>query len=257
MKDLKVRLITAVIGIIILVGVIKLGGLTLGLGTLFLSIVGLNEFYKALENIDYKPIHWAGYISTIGLFLSIYFERITFQFVLIIMVLLLLIEFLFKDNIKIHDLGVTLLGVLYIPLSLMHIYLLDGDIFIALVFLVGFGSDTFAYFAGNLFGKRKLSPKVSPNKSVEGSIGGIIGSIILACVFNYIFVKQAMWKFVIIGALGSVVSQLGDLVASKIKRTAQIKDYGKLMPGHGGVLDRFDSIIFCGPLIYYSIDFLL
>jgi len=66
-----------------------------------------------------------------------------------------------------------------------------------------------------------------------------------------------MWKFVIIGALGSVVSQLGDLVASKIKRTAQIKDYGKLMPGHGGVLDRFDSIIFCGPLIYYSIDFLL
>lgn len=257
MKDLKPRLITAVIGIILIIGVINIGGYVLGGSILALSLIGLRELYKAFENTGYKPIYWAGYLSTIGLFISETLVNLNFKAILMIVVLLLLIEFLLKDDIKIHNLGITLLGVLYVPLSLFHIYLLDGQIFIWLIFIVAFGSDTFAYFAGNLFGKRKLSPTISPNKSIEGSIGGIIGAIILACLFNYFLVKGDMWKFVIIGGLGSIVSQLGDLVASKIKRASGIKDYGKIFPGHGGVMDRFDSVMFSGPLIYYAVTYLL
>lgn len=257
MKDLKPRLITAIIGIILMVAIINMGGYVLGAAILILSIIGLNEFFKALENIDYKPIYWAGYLSTFGIFISSIFPQIEFKFILMITVLLLLLEYLLKDNIEIYNLGITLLGVLYIPLSLFHIYLLDGQIFIWLVFIVAFGSDTCAYFVGNLLGKNKLSPNISPNKSIEGSIGGILGSVVLACAFNYFLYDGSMWKFVFIGGFGSIVSQIGDLVASKIKRNANIKDYGNLFPGHGGVMDRFDSVMFSAPLIYYAVKYFL
>ncbi|MBF1054203.1 MAG: phosphatidate cytidylyltransferase, partial [Parvimonas sp.] len=112
------------------------------------------------------------------------------------------------------------------------------------------GTDTFAYLFGMIFGKHKLYPSISPKKTVEGSIGGIIGSLLLLILFN-IFVLKYNFTFIIVsGILLSIVAQIGDLFASKIKREIGIKDFSNIIKGHGGFLDRFDSIIFVTPLVY-------
>jgi phosphatidate cytidylyltransferase len=128
-----------------------------------------------------------------------------------------------------------------------------GKYYILLPFVSAFCSDAFALFAGMLFGKHKLAPELSPKKTVEGSIGGFAGSVLCVCL--YAFIVNRVWgltphygMLVVYGILGSAISQLGDLSFSYIKREYGIKDYGNIFPGHGGVLDRFDSVIFCAPL---------
>jgi len=131
-----------------------------------------------------------------------------------------------------------------------------GSTYVWLIFVISFATDTFAYFTGYLFGKNKLIPKISPKKTIEGSIGGILGSTISCILFAYIFKLQIL-PLVVIGSLGSIVAQFGDLFASSIKRYVGIKDYGKLIPGHGGILDRFDSVILVAPFVYYAIMFFI
>ncbi|MNI47465.1 Phosphatidate cytidylyltransferase [compost metagenome] len=118
-----------------------------------------------------------------------------------------------------------------------------------------FASDTFAYFIGSKFGKTKLCPDISPKKTVEGAIGGILGVMITYCVITYIANTYFMMDFNIIyillaGVIAGISGQFGDLSASAIKRYCKVKDFGNLMPGHGGILDRFDSILFVAPIIY-------
>ena len=150
---------------------------------------------------------------------------------------------------------VTLLGFIYIPVFLSHINLLSntGSIYIWLVFIFAWISDTFAYFTGVFFGKHKLIPHISPKKTIEGSIGGILGTVLVTVAFAMFFKEENPIYFVPLAIVGSTVSQLGDLFASAIKREFNIKDYGNLIPGHGGVLDRFDSILFTAPLTYYGV----
>lgn len=144
----------------------------------------------------------------------------------------------------------------FLPLAMGavgRIHRLDGgDALILVPFIAAWGTDTCAYFAGRFFGKHKLAPIVSPKKTVEGAIGGVIGCILL--MIAYSFVAHAIWdlrfrlsSLAILAAVGSVVSQIGDLSMSYIKRGLGIKDYGNIMPGHGGVLDRFDSVLFTAP----------
>ncbi len=120
-------------------------------------------------------------------------------------------------------------------------------------FILAWGTDTCAYFTGYFFGKRKLWEEISPKKTIEGAIGGIVGATILAFAFAYVLKPSFMYYAIPLGVIGSIVSQMGDLIASKIKRYVDIKDYGHIMPGHGGVLDRFDSIILTAPLVYYYV----
>lgn len=255
MKDLSKRMITAIIGILILLFIIKKGDLLLALGILFLSIVGIREFYQALEkNNNTNCIKNIGYISTIGMFLSNISETVSLNLVINLSMLLLLIYFLMSDR-SLEDIALTLLGILYIPFSFTHIYYLNNQNTIWLYFLLPFASDTFAYFAGNFFGKRKLSPKISPNKTVEGSIGGFLGSILVGLIFNYYFELTKNINIIILSIIAAFLGQLGDLIASKIKRSVGIKDYGFIFPGHGGVLDRFDSIILSAPAIYYFVNY--
>lgn len=132
---------------------------------------------------------------------------------------------------------------------------------ILLPFLVAFMSDAFALFAGMLFGKHKLAPELSPKKTVEGCIGGFVGAVVSINVYGAVlqfgFGLQVNYVLLgLYGLLGSAVSQLGDLSFSYIKREYGIKDYGNILPGHGGVLDRFDSVIFCAPLIELLIRYL-
>jgi phosphatidate cytidylyltransferase len=110
--------------------------------------------------------------------------------------------------------------------------------------IVAFGTDIFAYFSGYLLGKHKLCPSISPKKTVEGAVGGLLGSMVLTLVFLYFFSPDLLLHGLWIGFMGSLLSQVGDLVASMFKRKLGIKDYGTLIPGHGGILDRFDSVVF-------------
>ena len=153
---------------------------------------------------------------------------------------------------------VTFFGIFYVCILIDFIVLTMNDfemgkIYVWLVFIIAFMTDIFAYFSGYLFGKHKLIPKVSPKKTIEGSIGGIMGSTIACIVFGYLFnINLAVVVF--LGFFGSIVAQIGDLFASSIKRYVGIKDYGKLIPGHGGILDRFDSVILVSPFVYTIIN---
>lgn len=126
-----------------------------------------------------------------------------------------------------------------------------------LIFISSWICDTCAYLAGMAFGKHKLAPVLSPKKSVEGAIGGVVGSAAVGALFGWLFLdklfvgQNMVWVIALICGVGAVISQVGDLAASGIKRNHEIKDYGKLIPGHGGIMDRFDSVLFTAPIIYY------
>ena len=140
-------------------------------------------------------------------------------------------------------------------LSLVRIFSMDNGSWLVLLPLVAaWGSDTCALFAGMLFGKHKLAPVVSPKKTVEGAVGGVLGATLLMVLVVLLYNKFTqidipIWAAVLLGAVGAVIGQLGDLTFSVIKRHTGIKDYGHIFPGHGGVLDRFDSVVFVAPVV--------
>ena len=254
MKDLGIRVLSGVIGFLLLLYIVTKGGGLLNLAIYILSIIGLRELYKAFENMGMKPLAPIGYLGATSLFLAFVYDPSLISLSLTLTTMLGLLMIIFLRDISIKDIGLTLLATLYIPFLLFHIIFLAGTKYIWLVFTISFGTDIFAYLAGNLFGKRKLAPKISPNKTIEGSIGGIVGAIGLSLIYGYFFHLGDPISIVIIALLGSIISQMGDLTASRIKRQAGIKDYGFIMPGHGGVLDRFDSIIFATPVVYYYVS---
>lgn len=154
---------------------------------------------------------------------------------------------------------------LYAPVMLSTLYLIRegfvaGKYLIWFVFLCSWGSDTCAYAVGVLIGKHKMTPKLSPKKSIEGAIGGILGAALLSALYTYLIGKYSVsWGInvtaaAVLGAVGALVSMVGDLAASAIKRDYGIKDYGKLIPGHGGIMDRFDSVIIAAPLIFLGLS---
>lgn len=152
-------------------------------------------------------------------------------------------------------------GFFYVAVMLSFIYqtrMLDaGKYLVWLIFLCSWGSDTCAYCVGVLFGKHKMSPILSPKKSIEGAVGGVVGAALLTALYSYIFKEQMgiqlaeVWLLAGVSAVGALISMVGDLAASAIKRNYEIKDYGKLIPGHGGILDRFDSVIITAPIIFF------
>ena len=161
----------------------------------------------------------------------------------------------------------TVFCFLYAPVMLSFLYLIRelewGNLLVWLPFLA-WVCDTVAYFSGMAFGKHKLCPRLSPKKTVEGSVGGVIGTTVTAALYGIIlpdrstyFNRRVIWACVLIGIAIGILSQLGDLLASGIKRDRGIKDYGTLIPGHGGIMDRFDSVIFVTPVVYFLIVFFL
>jgi phosphatidate cytidylyltransferase len=168
----------------------------------------------------------------------------------------LLILFDMKGK-SIEDATATLTGIFYVGFFSFHVTLIDQTgptgILVWLVVFAAFGSDVMAYFTGMAIGRHKLCPEISPKKTIEGAIGGILGSVLVCGLFGHFFAPQYVVHCLVIGVLGAVISQCGDLTASAFKRRMGIKDYGNLIPGHGGVLDRFDSVLFTAPGIYYYI----
>jgi len=155
----------------------------------------------------------------------------------------------------------------YAPVMLSFLYLTrmmeSGGYIVWMIMISAWGCDTCAYCVGVLIGKHKLAPRLSPNKSIEGSVGGILGAAALGALYAFLVVEKALPEqrmtavFAVIGGLGGMISQVGDLAASGIKRDHGIKDFGKLIPGHGGIMDRFDSVIFTAPVIYFLAQMML
>ena len=237
---------------------IIIGGIPLYIVESIMLILAINEFYKAFENKDIKPMYLIGYIAIayIGIKNLMNIDSFYTGFIIFILFLLSMI-YLLSEKKNIIELSVTFLGIGYIILLFDFIVLTienfeKGYLYVWLIFIISFCTDTFAYFAGVMFGKHKLIPKISPKKTIEGSIGGISGSIVGCILFGYLFNLDII-LMVCIGSIGSIVAQMGDLFASSIKRYVGIKDYGNLIPGHGGILDRFDSVILVSPFVYFMV----
>jgi phosphatidate cytidylyltransferase len=237
------------------------------------------ELYKAVSG-RLKTVHFVGFgleliysyclyktnILDVGTADFDYTYMLVFFAVMVVAVLLIMLVMVFRHSTNnIDDAAVTLFGFFYVGvlMSLICEIRLYGLVYSWMPFIFAFGSDTGAYFVGSKFGKHKLTPQLSPKKSVEGAIGGIVTVALLMAVYFYVCYRlddslsnALVVRYMVLGVIGAVFSQLGDLAASSIKRYKGIKDYGKIMPGHGGVLDRFDSVLFTIPVVFFSIFFI-
>ncbi len=263
---MKKRVESAVIFTVILILIMFINNPIVDSGIIvLLSIIGIYEYNKAFKSAGFKPISWVGYIACFTIFLMGGIISDENKIILIKIALPALVIAIFMyiiiTNLKrtIVDVAITVFSLIYIPFmfSFMKLILVmpQGRILVWLVFLGAFASDTFAYFIGTKFGKNKLCPDISPKKTVEGSIGGIFGVVLSYIILTYIankyFAMNLGYGYIIMaGIIAGIAGQFGDLAASAIKRYCKVKDFGNLIPGHGGILDRFDSILFVAPVVY-------
>jgi phosphatidate cytidylyltransferase len=227
---------------------------------LTLVFLGLHEYYAmALPGISPRE-RWGGNLLGLLLPLSLYSgDPRCFLFALAFLLLLLFILALFQSEefpLRVERVSRHLLGFFYIGFLLAHFILMRkmerGWAFILFTLVSVYFGDTVAFYVGRAWGRRKLAPRISPGKTVEGGLGAIVGSIAGALVSKFLFFPQLpVLHALALGSAIGVVGQLGDLWESLLKRSAQVKDSGTLIPGHGGVLDRFDSVLFACPLVYY------
>ena len=265
-KSFLERLISGIILVIIALVTIILGKDVLLVTVVAISVIGFYELAK-VYGLQCKFPGICGYIATIGYYALIrmdYKEYIIVFFIAYLIVLMGTYVFTFP-KFKAEDVMVCFFGMFYVVLMLSYIYqvrmMQDGAYIVWLIFLCSWGCDTCAYLVGVMFGKHKMAPVLSPKKSIEGGIGGVAGAALLGFIYATIFkdkitIDNANIIFPIVCAVGGIISQIGDLTASGIKRNHDIKDYSRLIPGHGGILDRFDSVIITAPIIYYLVVFL-
>lgn len=256
----KTRLISGIALVAILLAVGILGGNILWGFCLAISLIGLYEFYRVFQLEKGLGIIGYGFAVIYYLALLLYQGNVNGALFLAIELMVIAGAYVLKyPKYNTEQVFASILGLLYLPMMLSYIYQIrisaDGLYSIWLIFICSWGCDTCAYCVGMLFGKHKLAPVLSPKKSIEGAVGGVAGAALLGAIYgaavnNHLVMENAPLYFAIICAAGAVISQFGDLIASGIKRQHGIKDYGKLIPGHGGILDRFDSVIFTAPLIY-------
>lgn len=260
------RIISGIVGLPILILLVINGGIWLQISLGLIIFIGLREFYTAFDS-TLKPVHYLGFIfaalhivvmgQTFPLDNS-YIIILAIPIILSIATLSLIVVRYRTTNIL--DCATTTFGYIYVVLTLSTIYFLrewqGGTYEIWLVFIAAWGCDTGAYFFGRAFGKRKLAPALSPAKTVAGSVGGTITAALLGALYGLIlynlevtYVNYAL-GYAAITFICSIFAQIGDLAASSIKRHTGKKDFGNIMPGHGGILDRFDSIIFAAPTAF-------
>lgn len=258
----RTRLISGIVLVAAALALIIAGGNVLLIGLMLVSYIGLFELYR-IFHIEKSALGFMGYLAV-----TVYYWNLGFPFipdfrlfVLTFLILLMTVYVLFFPKYEANQVFVGFIGVFYVAVMLACIYqtrvLPSGAYIVWLIFLCSWGCDTCAYCVGVLIGKHKMAPKLSPKKSIEGAVGGVLGAAFLTILYAYIFKEQmglsteSILILAGISAVGAVVSMIGDLAASAIKRNYDIKDYGTLIPGHGGVLDRFDSVIFTAPVVYY------
>lgn len=234
------------------------GGIPLLLLTGLIIVLGLREMTEMMAKLGLKPSLWlavAGGLILIG-GAYLYNDGYPGPTITVILFLHLIATVAFYPRYSLLDGAGTLMGTLYVGL-LSYFYLLrtlpDGWIWLIFMFAGTWASDITAYFVGKGFGRRRIAPVLSPKKTLEGAIGGLLGSVLIGYLFAIIYPFLPFYKMLLLGLLLGAAAEVGDLLESAFKRQAGIKDSGKLIPGHGGILDRFDSALFTAPLVYYFV----
>ena len=252
------RLLSGIVLVALLLLTIIPGGYILFFPLLGISVIGLFELYRAMgiHKEQVCLLEGAGYLCAIIYYGAIWldFEKYGMAALWAGLIILMFVYVFTYPKYKAHQVMAAFFGVAYVPVMLSFIYLsrnLEGGIFhVWLIFLCSWGCDTCAYCVGVLIGKHKMTPLLSPKKSVEGAVGGVAGAVLLGVIYGAATGGELLAYGIICG-VGALISMVGDLAASAIKRNQEIKDYGTLIPGHGGILDRFDSVIFTAPIIYF------
>lgn len=259
---MKTRIISGIV-MVPLALVLYFGGIPLMIAAAIIAFVGVDEFYKGWNALGVTPCKYLAWAMTAVLYAGHLILGVSPVFIMAWIVVSVMLSMVYGWDIVNrgpYDSMATMIGLVYIVLFSYHMVLIDSTDFrlmIWLVALAAFGSDVMAYFTGVFFGKHKMAPNLSPKKTIEGAIGGVAGSAILCGIFGHFVIPEFMIHCMIIGVLGAFVAMGGDLTASAFKRKMGIKDYGTLIPGHGGIMDRFDSIIFVAPAVYYYIALVL
>ena len=277
-KISKERTISAIILVIVALASILPGGVILAAVLYAISMIGFLELTKACgvrKKVDDGKNNGINALETMGLVLITCYYAVTYftkdasYIVMVMLMAFIAMMFVYVfgfPKFQSDQVMSAYFSFIYAPVMLSFIFLIreiDNGIYLVwMVFICSWISDTFAYLTGIMIGKHKLAPRLSPKKSIEGSIGGIVGAALVGAAFGaYMDYALAIGNLTIVlaivGGVGSVISQVGDLAASAIKRNHDIKDYGKLIPGHGGIMDRFDSVIFTAPITYFLLTLLL
>lgn len=273
------RIIWGLLYAIVLLGLIIIGGILFTFAIGLLATLAVIEFAQLMKKQNLRPqtavMLFLSLLVLVLVYITAYHygvelneplwicERILTIMLVGIFVITLINELLRGDpELGLVNAAVNLFGTVYIGFMFAYILMLrfmpgnDGLFYLLFTVLVTWCNDTLAYFTGITIGKHKLSPRISPNKSIEGSIGGLAGGLIGSVILSFIFHKPLI-LLIVLGTLVVVAGQLGDLIESIIKRNAGVKDSGWFLPGHGGVLDRFDSLLLTAPVVYYAIIYIV
>lgn len=260
----KTRLISGIVLVIIALATIISGSWILFFTLLAVSLLGMRELYKVMKVSDehVTVLELVGYLGAVLYYIAMKadFGNYGTMAIIISMILILFVYVFGYPKYHAEQVMAAFFGVVYVAVMLSFIYLTrslpDGKFLVWLIFLCSWGCDTCAYCVGMLIGKHKMAPVLSPKKSIEGAVGGVAGAALLGVIYAAA-TQGKMAEYALICAVGALISMVGDLAASAIKRNQNIKDYGKLIPGHGGILDRFDSVIITAPVIYYLAKMIL
>lgn len=267
------RLLTAIVVLPFLIASILVASLwwVFVLLAVVSMVLGLWEFYALAKRLQLKPDPAAGFLAgaailTISLQTRDEIAVVLIQFVIIILTAGTLVAATLRGapfDKLIASTGATILGVLYIPFLGSHLISIRTGFdptlsahLLSFFFLVLMGADSGAYYIGRAFGKHKLAPTISPGKTWEGAIGGVLAALAMSALAHFWFFRELPLKYILpLGVLMTLIGILGDLAESALKRSAGAKDAAKLLPGHGGMLDRLDSLLFNAPVIYYFARF--
>ena len=260
----KTRLISGIVLVIIALATIISGSWILFFTLRAVSLIGMRELYKVMKVSDehVTVLELVGYLGAVLYYIAMKadFGNYGTMAIIISMILILFVYVFGYPKYHAEQVMAAFFGVVYVAVMLSFIYLTrslpDGKFLVWLIFLCSWGCDTCAYCVGMLIGKHKMAPVLSPKKSIEGAVGGVAGAALLGVIYAAA-TQGKMAEYALICAVGALISMVGDLAASAIKRNQNIKDYGKLIPGHGGILDRFDSVIITAPVIYYLAKMIL
>ncbi|MEN8193255.1 MAG: phosphatidate cytidylyltransferase [Bacteroidota bacterium] len=270
MNNRTTRILVAVLSIPFLLGLSYWGEIPFLVLVLAIGLFSFKEFSDMSNNKGESVNLVFGSLTVAALILNAYFRFSDLQLIVLLSMILILIHELFRDKgSALRNVGSTLLGIIYIGLFSSTIVSIreyfagtlqysNGGLLIISIFITLWVTDSAAYFLGSAFGKNKLFPRVSPNKSWEGAIAGFVFAIVTIIVLKF-FILQflTLVDAIVLGIIIGLFGQIGDLVESLLKRDTGVKDSSNIIPGHGGILDRFDSLIFSSPFVYIYIAYII
>lgn len=260
-KTLGTRALTALVFVLVLLGCLLWNYISFTLFFFVVALMGLHEFYKLSEHLQARPYKITGFVLGAFVYACFFLPFRDFQFALALVPFVVFVTALFnKREHAIQNSLYTIAGLVYavLPFGLLHYIVFEDDAIIPEfspyllfgVILLIWSNDTFAYLGGSLFGRHKMIERISPGKTWEGTLFGVLMTIVSGYIIAEFILHREISTWLILGATVPILATIGDLVESMLKRQAGVKDTGKLMPGHGGILDRFDSLIFVSPFVF-------